>query len=83
MEHSNFEMRRLAGGMQFSDQAAQLHAYRRDHAKIPVLQAKLVIASYAGPYSGIALWCSIGNSKLGDRNWQITSCQNRSPSRML
>ena len=50
MERSGFEMRRLAGCMQLI-RRAQLHAYRRDRAKIPVLQINLAIAiaSYAGP----------------------------------
>ena len=57
MERSGFEMRRLAGCMQLIKRA-QLHAYRRDRAKIPaVLQTNLAIAiaSYAGAYNGIAL----------------------------
>ena len=50
MERSGFEMRRLAGCMQLIKRA-QLYAYRRDRAKIPVLQTNLAmaIASYAGP----------------------------------
>ena len=50
MEHSGFEIRRLAGCMQLIKRA-QLHAYSRDRAKIPVLQANLAIAivSYADP----------------------------------
>ena len=56
MEHSGFEIRRLEGCMQLIKRA-QFHAYMHDRAKIPVLQANLAIAiaSYAGPYSGIAL----------------------------
>ena len=47
MERSGFG---LASCMQLIKQA-QLHAYRRDRTKIPVLQANLAIAiaSYAGP----------------------------------
>ena len=50
MECSDFEMQRLAGCMQLIKRA-QLHVYRRDRAKVPVLQANLTIAiaSYAGP----------------------------------
>ena len=40
MERSGFEMRRLSGCMQLIKRA-KLHAYSRDRAKIPVLQANL------------------------------------------
>ena len=50
MECSGFEMRHLAGWMQLIKRV-QLQEYRRDRAKILVLQANLAIAvaSYAGP----------------------------------
>ena len=43
MERSGFEMRRLAGCRQLIKRD-QLHAYRRDRTRNPVLQANLAIA---------------------------------------